>query len=227
MLNILLLALIKRDLQYIVRYPDSPALQRTCTENSKQIFPEKKLCGHSPKFHIYVSMSDLYIPTIELPILLQEICGPILLDHQFRYHDCWITNSDTTTAGSPILDTPTVGSPFPDTTTVGSPIQMPQLLVHQFQIPRLLFHHFQIPQLLDHQFQIPQLLDHQFQRPQLLDHQSRYHDCSKMLVLSTIIWCTFSKSFTVSCQTFVHLCLESSSGDPHRASLQHPQVSGE
>jgi hypothetical protein len=77
MLNILLLALIKRDLQYIVRYPDSPALQRTYTENSKQIFPEKKLCGHSPNFHIHMSVSDLYIPEL-LPILLQEICGPIL-----------------------------------------------------------------------------------------------------------------------------------------------------
>jgi hypothetical protein len=31
-----------------------------------------------PNFHIHVSESDLYIPTIDLPILLQEICGPIL-----------------------------------------------------------------------------------------------------------------------------------------------------
>jgi hypothetical protein len=54
------------------------ALQRTNTENSKQIFPEKELCGHSPNFHIHVSVSDLYIPTIDLPFLLQEICGPIL-----------------------------------------------------------------------------------------------------------------------------------------------------
>jgi hypothetical protein len=30
-----------------------------------------------PNFHIHVSVSDLYIPTIDLPILLQEICGPI------------------------------------------------------------------------------------------------------------------------------------------------------
>ncbi len=37
------------------------------------------MCCHSPKFHIHVSESDLYIPTIDLPpILLQEICGPIL-----------------------------------------------------------------------------------------------------------------------------------------------------
>jgi hypothetical protein len=54
------------------------ALQRTNTENLKQIFPEKELCGHSPNVHIHVSVSDLYILTMDLPILLQEICGPIL-----------------------------------------------------------------------------------------------------------------------------------------------------
>ncbi len=54
------------------------ALQRHNTENSKQIFPEKELWGLSPYFHIHVSESDLYIPMIGLPILLQEICGPIL-----------------------------------------------------------------------------------------------------------------------------------------------------
>ncbi len=50
------------------------ALHRTNTENSKQIFSEKELRGHSPNFHIHVSVNDLYIPTIDLPILLQEIC---------------------------------------------------------------------------------------------------------------------------------------------------------
>ncbi len=30
--------------------------------------------GLSPNFHIHVSVSDLYIPTMDL----QEICGPIL-----------------------------------------------------------------------------------------------------------------------------------------------------
>ncbi len=49
-------------------------LHRTNTKHLKQIFTEKKLRGHSPNFHIHVSMSDLYIPTIDLPILLQEIC---------------------------------------------------------------------------------------------------------------------------------------------------------
>jgi hypothetical protein len=47
-------------------------------ENSKQIFTEKELRSHSPYFPIHVSVSDLYIPTNDLPILLQEICGPIL-----------------------------------------------------------------------------------------------------------------------------------------------------
>jgi hypothetical protein len=47
-------------------------------KNWKQILPEKELRGHSPNFLIHVSVSDLNIPTIHLPILLQEICGPIL-----------------------------------------------------------------------------------------------------------------------------------------------------
>jgi hypothetical protein len=47
-------------------------------QNREKNFQEKELRGHSPNFHIHVSMSDLYIPTIDLPILLQEICGPIL-----------------------------------------------------------------------------------------------------------------------------------------------------
>jgi hypothetical protein len=34
--------------------------------------------GHSPNFHIHVSVSDLYIPTIDLAIFLQEIFGPNL-----------------------------------------------------------------------------------------------------------------------------------------------------
>jgi hypothetical protein len=55
-----------------------PTLQRTNNKNSKQIFPEKELRGHSPSFHMHVSVSNLYIITSELPILLQEMCGPIL-----------------------------------------------------------------------------------------------------------------------------------------------------
>jgi hypothetical protein len=49
----------------------SYTLQRHNTENSKQIFPEKENCAASvPIFH--ASVSDLYIPSIGLPILLQE-----------------------------------------------------------------------------------------------------------------------------------------------------------
>jgi hypothetical protein len=53
-------------------------LQRQNTEISKQIFPEKEYRGLSPNFHIHASLSDLYIPTIGLPILIEEICRPIL-----------------------------------------------------------------------------------------------------------------------------------------------------
>jgi hypothetical protein len=38
--------------------------------------PRKGL--HGSNFHIHVSESDLFIITIDLPILLPEICGPIL-----------------------------------------------------------------------------------------------------------------------------------------------------
>ncbi len=63
--------------------PDLPfffnsALQRQNTEISKQIFPEKEHRGLSPNFHIHASVSNLYIPTIGLPILLEETCRPIL-----------------------------------------------------------------------------------------------------------------------------------------------------
>jgi hypothetical protein len=47
-------------------------LQRRNPENLKRLFPVKKLRGLSPNFHIHVSVSDLDIPTIGLPILLQE-----------------------------------------------------------------------------------------------------------------------------------------------------------
>jgi hypothetical protein len=47
-------------------------------EISKQILPEKEYRGLSPNFHIHASVSDLYISSIDLPILLEEICRPIL-----------------------------------------------------------------------------------------------------------------------------------------------------
>jgi hypothetical protein len=44
----------------------------------KQIFPEKDIWGLIPDFHIHVSVSGLYIPTMGLPFLLEEISEPIL-----------------------------------------------------------------------------------------------------------------------------------------------------
>jgi hypothetical protein len=49
-------------------------LQRQNAENLKQIFPEKEYRGLSPNFHIRMSVSELYIPTMGLPVLLEEIC---------------------------------------------------------------------------------------------------------------------------------------------------------
>ncbi len=56
----------------------SSSLQRQNAEKLKQIFPEKEYRGISPNFHIHVSVSELYISTMGLPFLLEEICGPIL-----------------------------------------------------------------------------------------------------------------------------------------------------
>ncbi len=53
-------------------------LQRQNAENLKQIFPEKEYRGLSPNFHIHVSVNELYILTMGLPFLLEEICGLIL-----------------------------------------------------------------------------------------------------------------------------------------------------
>ncbi len=53
-------------------------LQRHNAENFKQIFPEKEYRGLSLNFHIHVSVSELYIPTMGPSFLLEEICEPIL-----------------------------------------------------------------------------------------------------------------------------------------------------
>ena len=47
-------------------------LQRRNTENLKQIFSEKEMCGPSSSFHVHVFLSVLYVPAIGLPTLLQE-----------------------------------------------------------------------------------------------------------------------------------------------------------
>jgi hypothetical protein len=44
----------------------------TVPEKSKQIFPEMKMRGLDLNSYIHISVSDLYIPTISPPILLQQ-----------------------------------------------------------------------------------------------------------------------------------------------------------
>ncbi len=54
------------------------SLQRQNAENFKQMFPEKEYRALGPNFHIHVSVSELYIPTMGLPVLLEEIRRLIL-----------------------------------------------------------------------------------------------------------------------------------------------------
>ncbi len=53
------------------------------TENSKHIFQEKELRGHSPDSYIHISVCDLYIPTIVLHIIII-----IILLQENRWTDC-------------------------------------------------------------------------------------------------------------------------------------------
>jgi hypothetical protein len=44
----------------------------------KLLFPKENYNVLSPSSYTYISVRDLYISKIGLPILLREICGPIL-----------------------------------------------------------------------------------------------------------------------------------------------------
>jgi hypothetical protein len=44
----------------------------TLQRNPIYVFPENELHGLSPNFHIYVSVSDLYIPGIDPHIFMQQ-----------------------------------------------------------------------------------------------------------------------------------------------------------
>jgi hypothetical protein len=50
--------------------------------------PRKGIARPQSQFPHHVSVRYLYIPTIDLPILLQEICGPILRNSQKRDFHC-------------------------------------------------------------------------------------------------------------------------------------------
>ncbi len=55
-------------LHFFIDVGSVSARQRHNTESSKQIFPGKESRSLSPYFHIHVSVNDLYIHTIGLPI---------------------------------------------------------------------------------------------------------------------------------------------------------------
>jgi hypothetical protein len=58
-------------------------LQRINKENRKQTFSEKELHGHSPNFHIHVSVSDYIIPR---SIFL--FCCRKYVDRSWEYINC-------------------------------------------------------------------------------------------------------------------------------------------
>jgi hypothetical protein len=67
--------------QLVMATSPATSLLPHCTEISIYLFPGKELRGLSPNFHIYVSVSDLYIPTsgshISLQRNMQTDCGNI------------------------------------------------------------------------------------------------------------------------------------------------------
>ncbi len=70
--------LLKLRLEHRTLLSYCTTLQRQNADNLKQIFPEKECRGLSPNIYFHVSVSELYIPTIGLPVLLEDICRLIL-----------------------------------------------------------------------------------------------------------------------------------------------------
>jgi hypothetical protein len=61
-------------------WPPPCIAKKKCRKFETNI-PRKGISGSQSQFHIHhihVSISELYIPTMGLPFLLEEICGPIL-----------------------------------------------------------------------------------------------------------------------------------------------------
>jgi hypothetical protein len=50
-----------------------------CNKNPIYVFPEKELRGLSPNFHIHVSLSDLYIPSIGHIVSCSRIGRPMVV----------------------------------------------------------------------------------------------------------------------------------------------------
>jgi hypothetical protein len=58
-------------------------------EDPIYVFPEMKLRSLVPNYHIHVSVSTFYIPTICPPILLQQIGGQIVgMYNRSQIHEC-------------------------------------------------------------------------------------------------------------------------------------------
>ncbi len=77
--NALFVQIVFRSIFMKIFEPEPQELLRLVWHyTAKNLYRKFETNIHSPNFHIHVSVSDLYIPTIDLPILLHEICGPIL-----------------------------------------------------------------------------------------------------------------------------------------------------
>jgi hypothetical protein len=63
---------LKPPTRYWLRTPKSLNPVKHCKEIPIHVFQGKELRGLSPNVHIHVSVSNLYIPTIGLPIFLQQ-----------------------------------------------------------------------------------------------------------------------------------------------------------
>jgi hypothetical protein len=79
-----------RDLTYRVLSTWSGAL----IPDPIDVFPEMKLRGLFPNFHINVYVSDLYFPTTGPPVLLQQICRQIVVMYN-SITDTWMEEMGT------------------------------------------------------------------------------------------------------------------------------------
>ncbi len=82
---------LSRELRKILKWPKFQNRSLHCEEGPIYVFPEMKLRGFVPNFRIHVSVSNLYIPTIGPPILMEQNmqtdCGNIHI-HRSQIHEC-------------------------------------------------------------------------------------------------------------------------------------------
>jgi len=89
---VVLLINIERPFHLLYACLCSFTAKKQYTENSKQIFPGKELQTCSANSNIHVSVSDLFIPLVGLPSLLQENrwaeCGQGEYIDRSQTHEC-------------------------------------------------------------------------------------------------------------------------------------------